>query len=140
MWADDARTRLRAAGYRVGTAGAAVIDYLDSRSCCVGAQEIHAALTARGDHVGLASVYRTVDRLTEQELVHRVEIGDGIVRFEPDRAQDHHHHLVCAECGKVEPFADPRLEDAIEAVEDASGFAVSAHEVLLRGACADCRA
>ena len=53
---------------------------------------------------------------------------------------DHHHHLVCGDCGKVEPFEDPRLERAIEAVEERSGYSVVGHEVLLRGSCADCRA
>ena len=79
-----------------------------------------------------------LDRLDERCLVQRIDLGDGIVRYEPSR-EAHHHHLVCGECGKVEPFADQRLERAIEAVEERSGYAVAAHEVVLRGACADCR-
>jgi Fur family ferric uptake transcriptional regulator len=139
-WADDTRTRLREAGFRLGTAGAAVVDYLEAQSCCRGSQEIHDALTAEGRKIGLASVYRMVDRLAEQGLVQRIDIGDGIVRYEPARHADHHHHLVCGECGKVEPFVDPRLERAIEAVQAQSGYAVVAHEVLLRGSCGGCRA
>ena len=138
-WAEEARAHLRGAGYRVGAAGTAVVDYLATQSCCRGAQEIHDALTAGGRTIGLASVYRMVDRLAEEGLVTRIDLGDGIVRFEPARDAAHHHHLVCGACGKVEPFVDPRLEHAIEAVEEASGFAVVAHEVLLRGACAECR-
>jgi Fur family ferric uptake transcriptional regulator len=138
-WAEDTRSRLRAVGYRLGTAGSAVVEYLEGQPCCRGAQEIHDALTARGQKIGLASVYRMVDRLAEQGLVQRIDVGDGIVRYEPVRHSDHHHHLVCGECGKVEPFVDPQLEHAIEAVEEQSGFAVVGHEVLLRGACADCR-
>jgi Fe2+ or Zn2+ uptake regulation protein len=53
---------------------------------------------------------------------------------------DHHHHLVCDACGKVEPFADRGLERALEAVEERSGYSVVGHEVVVRGACADCRA
>jgi Fur family ferric uptake transcriptional regulator len=134
-WADDANERLRAAGYRAGAARSSVIAFLDEQTCCVGAQEIHAALAAR---VGLASVYRVLDTLVEQGLVQRVDVGDGIVRYEPMRA-DHHHHLVCGECGKVERFADPQLERAIHAVEERSGYSVVAHDVVLRGACDECR-
>jgi Fur family ferric uptake transcriptional regulator len=137
-WAEDAREELRRAGYRPGAAATAVLDHLASRDCCGGAQEIHETLTARGRRVGLASVYRILDALAAEGLVQRVDVGDGIVRFEPAR-EAHHHHLVCGECGKVEPFADPRLERAIEAVEERSGYSVSGHEVVLRGACADCR-
>jgi Fur family ferric uptake transcriptional regulator len=138
-WVDEARANLQRAGYRPGAAGSAVLEYLASQPCCRGAQEIHAALTAGGRTIGLASVYRMVDRLDEQGLVQRIDIGDGIVRYEPAGHRDHHHHLVCGDCGKVEPFEDRRLERAIEAVEERSGYSVVGHEVLLRGSCADCR-
>jgi len=138
-WADDALTRLRRAGYRPGAAGSIVLEYLASQPCCRGAQEIHEALQGRGRRIGLASVYRMVDRLAEQGLLQRIEIGDGIVRYEPAHDAQHHHHLVCGDCGKVEPFTDATLERAVEAVEARSGYSVVAHEVMLRGSCADCR-
>jgi Fur family ferric uptake transcriptional regulator len=138
-WSEDVRGRLRGAGYRPGAAGMVVVEYLAAQPCCRGAQEIHEALNAAGQKIGLASVYRMVDRLAEQGLVQRIDIGDGIVRYEPAHTAEHHHHLVCDACGKVEPFADPSLEQAIEAVEERSGFSVVAHEVLLRGLCGDCR-
>ena len=134
-WVDEASTTLRGAGYRPGSAGQLVLDHLASQTCCVGAQEIHEAL---GRQVGLASVYRMLDALTEQSLVQRVDVGDGVARYEPVR-RDHHHHLVCDTCGKVEPFADRGLERALEVVEERSGYSVVGHEVVVRGACADCR-
>ena len=140
MWADDAREHLRRAGYRPGAAGSLVLDHLAAQSCCRGAQEIHEALRGAGHRVGLASVYRMLDALAEQALVQRVDVGDGVVRYEPARHADHHHHLVCDACGKVEPFADGGLERAIRAVERESGYAVVAHEIVLRGACGECRA
>ena len=73
-------------------------------------------------------------------LVQRIDLGDGIARFEPAHAGgDHHHHLVCDDCGKVEPFEDSTLESAIERVADGRGYVVVAHDVVLRGACEDCR-
>ena len=138
-WAENARVRLRRAGYRPGAAGSVVLEYLASQPCCRGAQEIHAALNVGGRRIGLASVYRMLDRLAEQGLVQRIDIGDGIVRYEAAHDAEHHHHLVCGECGKVEPFSDARLERAVEAIEEQSGYVVEAHEIMLRGSCADCR-
>ena len=140
-WSSDARDRLTAAGQRVGAARAEVIEFLDGQDCCRGAQEIHDALAARGSRVGLASVYRAVESLAACGAALRVDVGDGIARYEPARSgRGHHHHLVCEGCGKLEPFHDAELERAIAAVERGTGYAVATHDVVLRGACSDCRA
>ena len=138
-WADDAAATLKGAGYRPGSAGQLVLQHLGSQQCCLGAKEIHEDLRRHGRTVGLASVYRMLDALSEQALVQRVDVGDGVVRYEPARRADHHHHFVCEECGKVEPFSDRSLERALEAVEERSGYSIAGHEVVVRGACADCR-
>jgi len=117
-----------------------VIRFLETQSCCLGAQEIHDRLRTSGRAVGLASVYRVLDTLAEKGLLQRLEFGDGVARFEPVRSDEsHHHHLVCDDCGKVETFTDERLETALRDVEDRSGSAVAAHDVVLRGACSACR-
>ena len=139
-WADGALTRLRSASGLSGGARRAVVEFLDRQSCCLSAQEIHDGLKNAGVRVGIASVYRTLDGLGDLDLVQRVDLGDGVARFEPARAGgEHHHHLVCDECGKVEPFDDARLESAIERVATGRGYEIAAHEVVLRGACEDCR-
>ena len=85
-------------------------------------------------------MYRVLDSLLESGLVQRVDVGDGVARYEPVRtSEEHHHHLVCTGCGKVEAFTDPGLERAIHRVEETSGYAVDTHDVVLHGACADCR-
>jgi Fur family transcriptional regulator, ferric uptake regulator len=139
-WSDRALEQLRAAGLRTGSARREVIGFLETQSCCLGAQEIHDRLRASGRPVGLASVYRVLDTLAEKGLLQRLEFGDGVARFEPVRSDEsHHHHLVCDGCGKVETFTDERLETALRDVEDRSGYAVAAHDVVLRGACSACR-
>jgi Fur family ferric uptake transcriptional regulator len=73
--------------------------------------------------------------------VQRVDVGDGVARFEPagGDAHHHHHHLVCDDCGRVEPFTDDRLERALAGAAGRLGYAMEQHEVVLRGACANCR-
>jgi Fur family ferric uptake transcriptional regulator len=139
-WSERARSELRQAGYRQGLARTRVIDFLEAQDCCVGAQEVHRELVARGDRVGLASVYRVLEVLAEKRLVQRIDLGDGVARFEPVRdAIEHHHHIVCDDCGRIEPFADERLERVLRDVERKSGYAVAGHDIVLRGACSACQ-
>jgi Fur family ferric uptake transcriptional regulator len=116
-----------------------VIEFLDRQDCCVGAQEIHRELRSLGERIGLASVYRVLDVLARKRLVQRVDLGDGVTRFEPLRDAEHHHHIVCDDCGKIDAFADERLESVLRDVERNSGYAVAGHDIVLRGACSACR-
>ena len=84
---------------------------------------------------------RPLETLADLRLVKRIDAGDGIARYEPSRPDgDHHHHLVCRDCGKVEAFSDARLERAIDKVADGLGYSIEEHEVVLTGACAECAA
>lgn len=139
-WIESALARMRSESGRSGAARRVVVEYLGEQTCCLSAQEIHDAVRAGGARVGIASVYRTLDGLSERGLVQRVDLGDGVSRFErADPHGEHHHHLVCGDCGKVEPFEDPLLESAIAGIAGGRGYDVAAHDVVLRGACGDCR-
>jgi Fur family ferric uptake transcriptional regulator len=124
-WTKDALSALAAAGYRRGGARQAVVELLGRQNCCLGAQDIHDHLRRARRPVGIASVYRALDALVELRLVKRVDAGDGIARFEPASADgDHHHHLVCRDCGKVEAFSPgpgkgSRFWIELQRVEDA---------------------
>jgi Fur family transcriptional regulator, ferric uptake regulator len=138
-WAKEAHESLEAAGFRRGGARAAVVDLLNRQDCCLSAQEIFDRLRKARRPVGIASVYRALEALTELRLVKRVDAGDGIARYErATPGGDHHHHLVCRDCGKIEAFSDSPLEHAIDRVAGGLGYSVEEHEVVLVGACADC--
>ncbi len=139
-WEEQTLAALAASGRRRGAARELVVSVLAEQDCCATATEIADAVRARGARVGIASVYRVLDQLTEHSLIQKVDLGDGRTRYErAEIAHDHHHHLVCNECGRVEPFSDADLERALRRVERETGFAVASHDVLLRGACDDCR-
>lgn len=135
-WEEHALATLRRAGYHATGARAAIVAALSAQECCRTAQEIHEGLRGAGQRVGVASVYRALELLTSLGLVQRVDVG-GSRRFEPV-LEEHHHHVVCDACGRVEPFTDPALERAIEHAAGGVGYTIAAHEVVLRGSCGDC--
>ena len=138
-WAETTLTVLRSKGHRDGGARRAVVELLGRQDCCLTAQQIFDQLRAEGRRVGIASVYRTLEQLTRDGFVQRIDIGAGTSRFEPIHSGgEHHHHLVCDDCGKVEAFADDELERALHKVEGRTGYSVAGHDVVLRGACGDC--
>ncbi len=140
-WTEHAIEGLREAGLRSGGARRSVVDQLGRQACCRSAQEIHDGIRGDGGRVGIASVYRALDTLAALHLVQRVDLGDGIARYEPTLpGGEHHHHLVCDDCGRVEPFTDVALEQVLGDVAGKLGVALEAHDVVLHGPCGDCRA
>lgn len=137
-WIETTTEALRRTGHRRSGARGAVIELLGRQRCCLTAQEIFDRLRADGRQVGLASIYRSLEQLARDGFVQRVDVGSGIARFEPHLpGGEHHHHLVCEDCGKVEAFADDELERALHKVEGQTGYSL-AHDVVLRGVCDDC--
>jgi Fur family ferric uptake transcriptional regulator len=141
-WPEHTLAALRAAGLRNGGARRAVVEHLGRQTCCLSAQEIFDGVRAAGGHVGIATVYRVLETLSDLRLLQRVDIGDGVARYEPayPDGTHHHHHLVCDDCGSVEPFEDAALERALQRVAGQHGYVMDDHEVVLHGACGTCRA
>ncbi len=142
-WTERAEATLAAAGHKRGGARRALLELLDAQECALTAMEIEEALSAhvKGRRVSRASVYRILDELEQVRLVQRVETGQAMVRYERiGEHEQHHHHLVCDECGLVMPFSDAGLERAIEMLSERVPLAVSEHEIVLHGSCRDCAA
>jgi Fur family ferric uptake transcriptional regulator len=141
IWSSYAQAALGRAGHRSGGARNAVVQLLGEQDCCLSAQEIFDALRQRKRSVGLASVYRVLELLLSLELVQRVDVGDGVARYEAlDPSGHHHHHLLCDRCGRVMAFEDAGLESAIDELSTRLGSEVVRHDVLLHGKCPDCTA
>ena len=140
-WSEQALEALEGRGGRSGGARRAVVELLGGEGCCLTAQEIFDRLRAGGRQVGIATVYRVLEQLSERRLVQRIDVGSGIARYEAALpGGEHHHHLVCDDCGKVEAFSDEELEAVIHLVERRTGYSIAGHDVVLRGACRDCAA
>jgi Fur family ferric uptake transcriptional regulator len=138
-WSEQALTRLADAGYRRGGARREVVTLMGEQRCALSALEIEQALAVGERSVSRASIYRILEELEEIHVIQRVDIGAGLTRYEPLRhGRGHHHHLVCEQCGRLEPFSDEGLERAIRRLSERVPLTVSEHEVVLRGACSTC--
>jgi Fur family transcriptional regulator, ferric uptake regulator len=140
-WAERAARALSDAGYRRGGARRAILELLDEQSCALSAVEIQEALARRNRDVSRSSVYRVMEELEEIGLLQRVELGQGMVRYEAVRGEPgHHHHLLCDHCGRLQPFTDDGLERAIRRLSDRVPLHVSVHEIVIHGSCESCAA
>lgn len=105
------------------------------------AQQLHDELRHRGDRVGLTTVYRHLNLLAENNLADVVHSGDGETQFRLCGAAatdvDHHHHLVCRECGRSVEVEGPEVEAWAERVAAAAGYTDISHTVELFGLCAE---
>jgi Fur family ferric uptake transcriptional regulator len=106
------------------------------------AEEIYEIVKVDNPEIGLATVYRTVQLLLELELIERINLDDGYVRYEIGDMEEvphhRHHHLICLKCGSVSAFQNDMLEKLENSVMDSMGFQVTDHEVKLYGYCSDC--
>ncbi len=138
-WIEHVHEQLSVAGMKRGGARDRIIEVMAEQSCALSAIEIEDALRANGTPIARASVYRILELLIDYGLVERVVVGEGQARFEPVHPSgDHHHHLICDQCGRLVAFDDPALEIAIDRLQDRLGVRVESHEILLRGDCGTC--
>ena len=103
------------------------------------AEDVYRALMAEGSDIGLATVYRVLMQFEQAGLLTRSNFESGRSVFELNEGQ-HHDHLVCLTCGRVEEFYDPEIERRQRAVAQSHGFELQEHTLALYATCtkADC--
>jgi Fur family ferric uptake transcriptional regulator len=114
-----------------------VAEVLDELSEFRSAQEIHAEVTERGDHIGLATVYRTLQLLAESGGVDvlRGDAGEALYRR---CSTGHHHHLVCRSCGRTVEVEGPTVERWADRIAGEHGYTDVSHTLEIFGRCATC--
>ncbi len=88
--------------------------------------------------VGIATVYRTLSLLEEQNLAYSISLGKDGKRYELG-LKTHHDHLVCIGCGKIIEFFDEVIESRQEEVAKEFNFLMKEHIMQLRGLCSECQ-
>jgi Fur family ferric uptake transcriptional regulator len=128
-------TRIR--GTRQAEALSAALDGLPG---FCSAQQIHAELRSRGEHVGLTTVYRHLQVLSEDGRVDAIRDASGETLYRRCQSEVHHHHLTCRNCGRSVEVEGRAVELWAEQVAAEAGFTDVGHTVELFGLCPDCSA
>lgn len=138
----DLKDILRSKGLKLTNQRKLVLDALEK---CQGqhltAEEVWDLVKIQYPEIGLATVYRTIQLFLELNLVDKINLDDGFVRYEivkKYQSGHRHHHLICVGCGKVYSFEEDLLEDFEAHIMKTMGFEVIDHEVKVYGHCKDC--
>ncbi|MGZ4595149.1 MAG: Fur family transcriptional regulator [Actinomycetes bacterium] len=119
---------------RQRAAVSAVLDELDDfRS----AQDLHAMLRQRGEGIGLTTVYRTLQALSDAGEIDVLRTDDGEAVYRRC-STGHHHHLVCRSCGRTVEVEGPAVERWADRVATENGFVDVSHTLEVFGTCATC--
>lgn len=125
-------------GGRVSAQRIAIARVVERMRGAFTAEDLYCAVTASHPGIGLATVYRAIAAMQSAGALVPVGQRDGSVLLALCERHDHHHHLVCTECGTVIPVDCPIHESAACATSD-QGYLVTSHQVVLYGICAGCR-
>jgi Fur family ferric uptake transcriptional regulator len=131
--------RIAEQGHRLTGPRQALVQILAARDHHFSAQEAWEEVQANGLDIGRATVFRTLDLLTDLGILDRMHAGDGCHRYVVCEAR-HHHHAMCTDCGRVQPFEAGDMEAQINRIAETLGFSVMTHHLELIGHCAECRA
>jgi Fur family transcriptional regulator, ferric uptake regulator len=102
------------------------------------AQDIHAALRASGETVGLTTVYRHLALLTDEGQLDALQNADGELLYRRCHSESHHHHIVCRRCGRSTEVELPDLERWAETTASELGYTDLTHTVEIFGLCGEC--
>ncbi len=98
------------------------------------AEDVFRHLLQNGADIGLATVYRVLTQFEQAGILHRNHFESGKAVYELNEGQ-HHDHMVCLDCGRVEEFYDPEIEARQQAVAQAKGFEIADHALSLYAHC-----
>lgn len=137
--AADMTGRLSARGLRLTRQRRAVVEALAHSDGALTALQLYDAGRRQCPDLGLTTVYRTLDALSEAGAVRRVHADGHCEAFVPAEAA-HGHSVVCVGCGRVGEFTDCDVSSLIARAARETGFAIEEHFIQLSGICAECRA
>ena len=142
---EDLRGKLSAGGYKTTPQREEILKIFVEHSEWhhMSAEDVYGILREKDSEIGLATVYRALDLLSELGILVRMDFGDGCARYElntTDPKVHHHHHLICLKCKKVIEFEEDLLDELEADIANKSGFQILNHEVKFFGYCSDCRA
>ncbi len=116
-------------------------DVLDAVTKCKGhfhADDLFLKMKSSGSKVSRATVYNTLEKLTTCGVISRYRFGEKLARYELIFGAEQHHHIICRRCGKIEEFADKRVERFARDAANYMGYRLQDHTLHIFGLCHSC--
>jgi Fur family ferric uptake transcriptional regulator len=130
---------LKAAGLKSTLPRRKILEVLErNTSRHMNAEDVYHNLRESGEGVGLATVYRVLTQFESAGLITKHNFEGGHSVYEIDQGE-HHDHILCVKCGKVEEFLDEVIEQRQRDIAQKAGFAMTDHCLYIYGICGDCQ-
>ncbi|MFC1846867.1 Fur family transcriptional regulator [Chloroflexota bacterium] len=131
---------LKQRGYRLTPQRRAVLGVINRSRGHLTPAAVYERVRRQYPKIGLVTVYRTLELLTQLGFICRVHCGDNNRSYLLRRSFGHHHHLVCSGCDKVMDFTDCDLAEMEKKIAESTGFRIESHLVEFTGRCSECLA
>ncbi len=132
--------KLKQAGFRMTSARKAIVEMFGTGCNPLSAQDVHARLKTKGFATNVTTVYRELQFLADQSVLHTVQFEDGVQRYEQIHEGHHHHHIVCVECKDVQEVSvEKDLQETERAISKKKDFSILRHSLEFYGLCRKCR-
>jgi len=139
--------RFKDEGFRLTIPRQAILDVFSKNPKHLSAEEIFLLVHRNYPGIGLATVYRTLDLLTQMGIIFKFDFGDGRSRYElaDEATKGHHHHLICIRCGRIIDYSDfmEKEEKFTKELETELSqkykFKINSHQIHFYGLCGKCQ-
>ena len=132
-------SNLKKAGLKITVPRLKILEIMEkAKDHHMSAEDIYRILLESGEEIGLATVYRVLTQFQEAGLLIRHNFEGGQSVFELDSGE-HHDHLVCVKCGRVEEFVDNIIEKRQQEIAKSAGYTITDHSLNIYGICGKCQ-
>jgi Fur family ferric uptake transcriptional regulator len=129
------RTYLRENNLRFTTERVIILEEIFSSPSHFDAEQLFIQIRNKHKHISRATVYRTLDLLSQIGIVKKEHLGQGYASYELDLNVPHHDHMICVECGKVVEFVDEVIEKRQKEISEKYGMDMIRHQLQIFGRC-----
>lgn len=136
------KEKLKEKGYKLTPQRKAILDVvMANQGKHLSTEEIYDIVRRDCPDIGLATVYRTLLLLSDLEVLSKMNLDDGCVRYELNIHEDdhQHHHLICSNCGEIQEVVDDLLEELETRIEQEFDFQIKDHKLKFYGICSKCK-